>query len=128
MYSQLPVVDMLSSQRNNSNNPLNSLQHPPSILLEVPNYRMDCLSPIHELPTPAPSPSPTPIISRKSAFSCLKDMDNYQHHQQQVLLNLNAYTISTKFFFNFKNLFFSLSRNHLPSKYQMNHQRAKLNN
>ncbi|XP_026811687.1 uncharacterized protein LOC113552887 isoform X1 [Rhopalosiphum maidis] len=80
---QLPVVDMLSSQRNNSNNPLNSLQHPPSILLEVPNYRMDCLSPIHELPTPAPSPSPTPIISRKSAFSCLKDIDDYRHHQKQ---------------------------------------------
>lgn len=75
---QLPVVDMLSSQRNNSNNPLNSLQHPPSILLEVPNYRMDCLSPIHELPTPIPSPSPTPIISRRSAFSRLKDADDSQ--------------------------------------------------
>ncbi|XP_050429193.1 uncharacterized protein LOC126838643 isoform X2 [Adelges cooleyi] len=70
---QLPVVDMLSSQRNNSNSPLNSLQHPPSILLEVPNYRMDCLSPIHELPTPIPSPSLTPVVSRRSAFGCLKD-------------------------------------------------------
>lgn len=78
---QLPVVDVLSSQRNNSNNPMNSLQHPPSILLEVPNYRMDCLSPIHELPTPVPSPSPTPIISRRSAFGRLKDADNDQFEQ-----------------------------------------------
>lgn len=103
VFNQLPVVDMLSSQRNNSNNPMNSLQHPPSILLEVPNYRMDCLSPIHELPTPAPSPSPTPIISRKSAFSCLKDMDNYHHHQQQVLC---LYYYFYEIIFNFKNWFF----------------------
>lgn len=47
-------------------------------MLEVPNYRMDCLSPIHELPTPIPSPSPTPIVSRKSAFSCLKDATDDQ--------------------------------------------------
>jgi len=64
---------------------MNSLQHPPSILLEVPSYRMDCLSPIHELPTPVPSPSPTPIISRRSAFGRLKDADDrHQFNQQQV--------------------------------------------
>ncbi|XP_050534500.1 uncharacterized protein LOC126901790 isoform X3 [Daktulosphaira vitifoliae] len=73
---QIPVIDVLSSQRNCSNNSLNSLQHPPSILLEVPNYRMDCLSPIHEMPTPIPSPSPTPITSRKSSFGYFKDHDN----------------------------------------------------
>ncbi|XP_025416102.1 uncharacterized protein LOC112687566 isoform X2 [Sipha flava] len=87
---QLPVVDMLSSQRNNSNNQLNSLQHPPSILLEVPNYRMDCLSPIHELPTPVPSPSPTPVISRRSAFSCLKDMDDDPQNQEPPSISVPA--------------------------------------
>ncbi|CAB3373926.1 Hypothetical predicted protein [Cloeon dipterum] len=52
-------VPVISSGGNSS-----SLQHPPTILLEIPTIEYGkCLSPIKEVPTPIPSPAPTPLLA-----------------------------------------------------------------
>ncbi|XP_059470868.1 uncharacterized protein LOC132193927 isoform X2 [Neocloeon triangulifer] len=58
-HSTTIEVPVISSGGNSS-----SLQHPPTILLEIPTIEYGkCLSPIKEMPTPIPSPAPTPLLA-----------------------------------------------------------------
>lgn len=65
---EVPVLDLLSTQKNNQSNQ-SSYLNPPTILLEIPSSINKCLSPIRELPTPMPSPALTPIMSRPQRYS-----------------------------------------------------------
>lgn len=58
---EVPVLDAINAHKTT---PVQSLLHPPTILLEIPGNINKCLSPIHELPTPMPSPALTPIMPR----------------------------------------------------------------
>ena len=58
---EVPVLDALSAHKSP---PAQKQNHPPAILLEIPNSGINnmCLSPIREMPTPIPSPALTPIM------------------------------------------------------------------
>lgn len=58
---EVPVLDAINAHKTQ---PVQSLLHPPTILLEIPGNINKCLSPIHELPTPMPSPALTPVMPR----------------------------------------------------------------